>query len=81
VLEVVRGSKAWGLVQAADPSNKAADPGYEYLLARIKFVFPSGGILTYTLDRDDFKAYSQDNKEYVALPIVAPKPAFIGTVL
>jgi len=82
VLEVVRGSKAWDMVKAADASNKAPDTGYEYLLARVKFAYGSGGNLFYTLMKEHFKAYSSANKEYASTTIVDPKPAFInGTAL
>ena len=82
VTEVIRGSQAWDMVKAADASNKAPDAGYEYLLARVKFAYGSGGNLYYTLLREYFKAYSSANKEYTNPTIVDPKPALIdGTAL
>jgi hypothetical protein len=82
VMEVVRGSKAWDMVKAADASNKAPDAGYEYLLARVKFAYGSGGGVYYTLKREYFKVYSSANKEYASPVIVDPKPALInGTAL
>jgi hypothetical protein len=81
-MEVVRGSKALDMVKAADASNKAPDAGYEYLLARVKFAYGSGGNIYYTLQREYFKAYSSANKEYANPTIVDPKPALIdGTAL
>jgi hypothetical protein len=81
VLEVMRGNKSWDMVKAADAANKAPDAGYEYLLARIKFVYSSGGSYTYALKQQYFKAYSSENKEYAAPSIILPEPVFIGTVL
>jgi hypothetical protein len=81
VLEVMRGSKAWNTVKAADAANKAPDTGYEYLLARVKFVYSSGGSFTYALEQQDFTAYSSENKEHAAPSIILPEPVFIGTVL
>ena len=69
------------MVRTADASNQSAGTGYEYLLARVKFVFPSGGNLAYTLKREYFKAYSSESKEYTNPSIVDPKPVFIGTLL
>jgi hypothetical protein len=82
VLEVVRGSKAWDMVKAADAANNAPDTGYEYLLARVKFAYGSGGNVFYTLLKEHFKAYSSEKKEYASTTIVDPKPALInGTAL
>jgi len=82
VMEVVRGSKALEMVKAADAANKEPDTGYEYLLARVKFAYGSGGNVYYTLKREYFKAYSSVNKEYANPAIVDPKPALLdGTAL
>jgi hypothetical protein len=81
VLEVVRGSKAFDMLKAADASNDFPKNGYEYLLARVKFVYGPEGNLIYTLIKDYFRAYSSDNKEYTTPSIIEPKPALIGSVL
>ena len=81
VLEVVRGNKAWELIQAADASNRRPDTGFEYLLTRIRFEYsvqdPQGNML-YTLNQDCFKLYSSDNKEYPIPSITSAKPELIG---
>jgi Domain of unknown function (DUF4352) len=66
------------MVKAADASNKPADTGYEYLLARVEFSFGPGGELIYRLNPKSFKAYSSGNKEYTSSSIVSPQPVFIG---
>jgi len=81
VLEVIRGNQAWDMVKAADASNKAPDTGYEYLLAKVKFVYGSGGTLPYTLKKEYFKAYSSESTGYTTPSIVSPEPVFIGTML
>jgi hypothetical protein len=81
VLEVVRGDKAWEMVKATNVSNKAADTGFEYLIARVKLDHVSGDTLPYTLNREIFVAYSSENKTYTAPSIVEPQPAFIGALL
>ena len=81
VLEVVRGSKALDMLKAADASNDFPRTGYEYVLARVKFVYGPEGNLIYTLIKDYFRAYSSDNKEYVTPSIIEPKPTLIGSVL
>ena len=84
VLEVVRGSKAWELIRAADASNRPPDTGFDYLLARIRFEYsvqgPQGS-MPYKLNQDCFKIYSSDNKEYAAPSITSAKPELIGREL
>lgn len=81
VLEVVHGNKAWELIQAADASNRPPDTGFDYLLARIRFEYsvqgPQGN-MPYVVNRDCFKLYSSDNKEYTAPSITSAKPELIG---
>jgi hypothetical protein len=82
VMEIVRGSKAWDIIKAADASNKAPDTGNEYLIARVKFTYGSGGNVYYTLKKEYFKAYSSANKEYATPSVVDPKPVLVdGTAL
>jgi hypothetical protein len=75
---VIRGSKAWDMVKAADASNKPVDAGYEYLMARVEFSFGPGGIMIYKLRPDLFTAFSLEKKGYIIPAIVSPKPEFIG---
>jgi hypothetical protein len=66
------------MIKAADASNKPADTGYEYLLARVEFNFGPGGEIIYRLYPKYFKAYSPENKEYTSPSIASPQPVFIG---
>ena len=81
VLEVVRGSKAWDMVKAADAANKAPDAGYEYLLARVKFVHISGGSLTTSVKEAVLEAYSSEGKAYRYASIMFPGITFPGPVI
>jgi hypothetical protein len=78
---VIRGSKALDMVKAVDPSIKPADAGYEYLLARVRFIYGPEGNLYYHLYRELFKAYSPENKEYSAPTILSFQPRFINESL
>jgi hypothetical protein len=69
------------MVKTADASNKPSDTGYEYALARVRFVYGSGGKLLYHLYQDSFKAYSSENKEYNTPSVISLQPAFIGEAL
>jgi hypothetical protein len=83
VREVVRGKEAWARLQAASPSNKPAEDGYEYVLAHILFEFYSKGApgnKAYTIKQDDFKVYSENNQAYEAPSLRPPKPELIGQV-
>ena len=66
------------MVKAADASNKPADTGYEYLLARVEFSYGPGGTVINILRPELFKAYSPENKEYTSSPTVGLQPVFIG---
>jgi len=78
---VIRGSKAWEMIKAADASNKMPDSGYEYLLAKVEFSYGPEGELMYHLYQEYFKAYSSENKEYLTQSTANLQPTFIGEVL
>jgi hypothetical protein len=53
LLEIVRGSDAWSLLQKADSSVIKPDDEYEYILARVSFMMKARGApgdKTYDLD-------------------------------
>jgi hypothetical protein len=81
VLEVVRGTKAWDMVKAASATNKAPDAGYEYLLARVKFVHVSGGSLTTSIKEKALEAYSSEGKAYEFPSVMLPGITFPGPVI
>jgi hypothetical protein len=77
LLEVVRGEQAWERLQAASSSNKPAEPGTEYLLARIKFEYSARGVpgtCVHQLAPEEFTAYSASGEDYRTVSVVSPKP-------
>jgi hypothetical protein len=82
LLEVVRGKQAWELVKAANPLNKPPAPGFEYIVARIKFEFGEKGAIgnqkTYAVRDEQFASVSEGGRQYESPSIVQPKPALNG---
>jgi hypothetical protein len=75
--EVVRGEEAWKRVKDASTTNKPADTGFEYALARIKFEYYARGIpgtCIHPLSPDQFTAYSSSGEDYKNPSVVMPKP-------
>lgn len=63
VTEVVRGEKAWHILRKESASNDKPEPGFEYILARIRFEFAARGKpgdKNYILKEDQFTAFSAD---------------------
>lgn len=84
LLEVVRGNKAWKLIKKANKTNKKADKGYEYILARVSFKMIARGApgdKTFDLVRPlQFTSFSEDFDEYEAPDIILPDPQLKRTV-
>lgn len=81
LLQVLRGSAAWERIQEADESAQPPESGFEYLIARIKLEYDPdgpGGTLTYSVKPDDFRIYSEEDREYDRPPAKPPKPELIG---
>jgi hypothetical protein len=77
LLQVIRGEQAWKRLQAASSSNKPAETGTEYLLARIKYDYSARGLpgtCVLQLAPDEFTAYSASGEDYKAVSVVSPKP-------
>ena len=75
VAEVVRGQKAWERLKNANASNKPPAPGFEYLLARVRFEFSartSPEHYSYELDQAQFTAMSADGKPYASAVLAEP---------
>jgi hypothetical protein len=77
VLEIQRGEKAWATLKSTSPSNTPPNPGFEYLIARIRFEMLSK-TGNYTVSPDYFTASNSDGKEYETFPTQHPKPALNG---
>jgi len=82
VLEVVRGEKAWEMMKQASASNPAPKPGFEYLLARVRFEFAARTSLShhsYGLEPSQFAAAERDGTQFAAPSLAAPLvPALKG---
>jgi hypothetical protein len=81
LLEVLRGEDAWKRLQAADDSNKTADPGFEYILARVKFEYSARGtpgLCVHKLLPDQFTACSKEAVDYPVADVTVPQPEMRG---
>ena len=77
LLEVLRGEEAWKRLQAVDASNKPADSGLEYLLARVRFEYRARqipGLCVHPLLPNQFTAYNAKGEDYPAVSVTPPKP-------
>jgi hypothetical protein len=77
LLEVIRGEEAWKRLREASASNKPADPGSEYVLARVRFVYKARGLpglCVHPLLPEQFTAYSAGGEDYKPTAVVPPKP-------
>lgn len=84
VLQLVRGEKAWDIVKQASTGNLSPKPGFEYLLARVRFEFSARTLpshYSYNVNPVQFTAMALDGQEFDA-PILAgsPKPSLSGTL-
>lgn len=77
LLEVLRGAEAWKRLQSVDASNKPAESGFEYLLARVKFDYQARqipGLCIHPLEPNQFTAYNAKGEDYPAVSVIPPKP-------
>src|SRR5512143_579277 len=77
LVEVIRGEEAWKRIKEASPSNKAAEPGFEYVLARVKFEYyarGTPGLCIHHLSPQQFSAVSLEGQDYRIAEVVLPKP-------
>jgi len=84
ILEVLRGKEAWERLQSASTSNQPAKDAFEFVLARIRFEYHARGMpgnKSYTIQKDDFKVYSKDNRAYEGPRVLPPKPGLVGRIL
>jgi Domain of unknown function (DUF4352) len=84
VLQIERGEKSWELVKEASASNPPAKPGYEYLLARVRFEFAARtkpSHYEYTINPSQFVATANDRQEYESPSLAEqPEPGMSGTL-
>jgi hypothetical protein len=77
LLEVIRGEEAWKRIRDASPANKPAEPGSEYVLARIRFEYQARelpGLCVHPLLPEQFTAYSASGEDYRPASVVSPRP-------
>jgi hypothetical protein len=77
LLEVLRGDEAWKRLKQANASNKPPAPGFDYVLARIKFEYQARGtpgLCIHQLSPEQFTAYSANGEDYKIVSVVPPKP-------
>ena len=86
VLEVLRGERACEHIRNADLADKDPDPGFEYLMARIRFKYvpKARGLLEYEscrIEQTQFRVYSHDGStEYEITQLKRqPDPGLIGS--
>jgi hypothetical protein len=85
VLETVRGAGAMKVLREADPGNAPPKPGFEYVLARVKFEMkrrnPNDN-LPFDLGRSPLQwvAFSSDMLEYEGVSVTVPKPPLEGII-
>lgn len=86
LLEVIRGENAWRLIREASAMwNNPPEAGYEYLLARVRFVYVKGPDqdTTYNVYGSRFTAISETGLEYddtLMAVVVVPKPELDATL-
>lgn len=81
LLEVVRGDEAWEQLREASDTNKPADPGFDYVLARVKFEYyarGTPGLCVHEVTPQQFTAFSADGVDYPAANVSPPKPEMRG---
>jgi hypothetical protein len=78
LLGIARAEEAWNLIREASASNKPPRPGFEYILARVRFDYyareGSQPDKAYEVREDELIAASADGKWYEIPAIVTPKP-------
>ena len=77
VTEVVRGEEAWKRIREASTSNKDTGPGFDYVLARVRFEYyarGTPGLCIHQLSQQQFSSISSDGLESRMAPVLLPKP-------
>lgn len=81
LLEVVRGDDAWERLRKASDTNKPADTGFDYILARVKFEYyarGTPGLCAHEVTPQQFMAFSAEGVDYPAVNVSLPKPEMRG---
>ncbi len=84
VLEIVRGERAWAIIQHAGASNPRPTSGFDYLLARIRFEFSARAVpvhYSYSLAPAQFRAVSAESHPYDSPALAAPPAPLLEATL
>jgi hypothetical protein len=77
LVEVIRGEAAWKRIREAGASNKPAESGSEYILARVRFEYKARaipGLCEHPLSPEQFTAYNANGEDYRPAAVLPPKP-------
>ena len=77
LVEVIRGEEAWNRIREASASNRPAEAGSEYILARIRFEYKARtapGTCVHPLSPQQFTAYKSNGEDYKPATVIPPKP-------
>ena len=77
LLEVIRGEEAWKRIGEASASNKPAEPGNEFILARVRVEYyarGTPGLCIHQVEPEQFTAYTAEGEDYKPAPVALPKP-------
>jgi hypothetical protein len=81
LLDVIRGDNAWKRLRKASDTNKPAESGFEYILARVKFEYYARGkpgLCIHKLTPEQFTACSTEGADYPAADVILPQPEMQG---
>jgi len=80
VTQIIRGSNAWSMIQAANQFNDQPKDGYEYIVAKVKVSMNSvKDDKAFDLDSYEFQAFNSQNSEYNDMTyVVPPDPELMG---
>jgi uncharacterized repeat protein (TIGR02543 family) len=77
LLQIIRGSEAWQRIYEANMFNDPPEPGFEYILAKLRFEYLTGPTpdTAYDVSPVWFDAVSSDGKEYDMASVIQPDPS------
>lgn len=81
--ELYRGEQAWQRLKQASGSNQPPQPGYDYILARIKFEYQARGRpgnCVHDVRRSHYTALSMQDDIYPVPAVTVPQPALSGSL-
>lgn len=78
ITEVIRGDSAWKILHQTNRYNDIPDPGYEYMLAKIKYevISSANSEAAVSVNKFDFTMVSESGADYQRVSVVLPDPEF-----